>query len=259
MNNVQKQYLLGLITKGQRGDGRDLEDFRKTQIETGILYKAEGSARVRMGKTDVIAGIKMDVGEPFPDTPDDGVMIVNAEFSPAASPIFERGRPGENAIELARVVDRGIRESHAIDTKKLCIKEGEKVWMVFIDIHIMNHDGNLIDASALAAVAALHNTKMPELDKKTGRPVFEKRSKKLPLTCKPITVTIHKTGENLVVDPTYEEESLVETRFTVATKDDGNLCAIQKGGVQSLSQDEVYKAFDLSIKKGKELRKLIKG
>ena len=258
MNNVQKQYLLNSIEKGTR-EGRGNEDFRKTEIETGIIYKAEGSARVKIGNTEIIAGIKMDVGNPFPDTPDDGVMIVNAEFSPMASSEFEPGRPGENSIELSRVVDRGIRESHTIDTKKLCITKGEKVWMVFVDIHIVNHDGNLIDAAALATVAALHDTKMPEYDKKTERPDFSKKTKKLPLACKPITITLHKVGENLIIDPTYEEESIVETRFTVATKDNGNLCAIQKGGMQSLSPDEIYKAFDISIKKGKELRKLIKG
>ena len=259
MNNVQKQYLLNTISAAKRGDGRGLEDFRKMEIETGVIYKAEGSARVRFGKTEVIAGVKMDVGTPFPDTPDDGVMMVNSEFSPMASPKFETGPPREPSIELSRVVDRGIRESKTIDTKKLCIKKGEKVWMVFVDIYIINHDGNLIDAAALATVAALHSAKMPDYDAKTERPNFDKKTKKLPLSCKPITVTVHKIGENFIIDPTLEEESITEARFTVATNDKGNLCAIQKGGVTSLTTDEIYKAFDLSVKKGKDLRKLIKG
>ena len=259
MNNVQKEYLLNLISAGKRADDRVIEDFRKTEIKTGVIYKAEGSARVNMGKTEVLAGVKMDIGTPFPDKPDDGVMMVNAEFSPAASPEFETGPPRENSIELSRVVDRGIRESHAIDTKKLCITKSEKVWMVFIDIHIVNHDGNLIDAAALAAVAALYDAKMPEYDKKTEKPDFSKKTKKLPLACKPVTVTLHKIGENFIIDPTHEEESITEARLTITTKDDGNLCAMQKGGVKSLSLDEIYKAFDISIKKSKELRKLIKG
>jgi exosome complex component RRP42 len=258
MNNVQKQYLLGLISSGKREE-RGLEDFRNIEIETDVIYKAEGSARVRIGKTEVIAGVKMDVGEPFSDKPDEGVMMVNAEFSPMAHSEFETGRPGENSIELARVVDRGIRESHAIDVKKLCIKKSEKVWMVFVDIQIMNHDGNLIDASALATVAALWSAKMPEFDGKTEKPDFSKKGKKLPMAHKPIAITMHKVGDQFILDPTFEEEHMVEARFTVTTKDDGNLCAIQKGGSHSLSLDEIYKAFDISIKKGKELRKLIKG
>jgi exosome complex component RRP42 len=259
MSNIQKQYLQNLVSKGVREDGRGLEDFRKIEVETGIIYKAEGSARVRLGKTEVIAGVKMDVGTPFPDTPDEGVLMVNAEFSPIASPLFETGPPRENSIELARVVDRGIRESHAVDTKKLCIAPGEKVWMIFIDIHIINHDGNLIDAAALASMAALYDAKMPEYDKKTGKADMSKKTKKLPLLAKPITVTLFKAGGSFIVDPTRDEESIVDGRFTVATKDDGNLCALQKGGPESFSLDEIYKAFDISIKKGKELRKLLKG
>jgi exosome complex component RRP42 len=155
-------------------------------------------------------------------------------------------------------VDRGIRESHAVDNKKLCITPGEKVWMVFVDIHIINHDGNLIDAAALASVAALCDAKMPEYDKKTEKADFSKKVKKLPMTCKPVTVTLHKVGENFLVDPTLEEESVAQARFSIASKDDGNLCALQKGGEQSFSLDDVHKAFDISIRKGKELRKLLK-
>jgi exosome complex component RRP42 len=259
MNNVQKQYLMGLINNGKRDSGRGIHDYRKISIETGLIYKAEGSARARIGNTDVIVGVKMDVGSPFSDRPDEGVLMVNAEFSPMASANFEPGRPSEECIELARVVDRGIRESKAVDVKKLCIEKGEKVWMVFVDIQIMNHDGNLIDASGLAAIAALASASIPEYDKKTEKLVMGTKAKKLPLTCKPVPVTLYKVGENLIVDPTVEEESFVETRLTVSTKDNGNLCALQKGGSTSLSLDEIYKAFDISIKKGKELRKLIKG
>jgi exosome complex component RRP42 len=72
--------------------------------------------------------------------------------------------PGFEAIELPRLVDRAIRESGMIDFEKLCIKEGELVWTVIIDVYPINDDGNMIDASNIAAVAALHNTFMPEID-----------------------------------------------------------------------------------------------
>lgn len=44
-----------------------------------------------------------------------------------ASPAFESGRPPESAIELGRIVERGLRESKAIDTEALCIVAGVKV------------------------------------------------------------------------------------------------------------------------------------
>ncbi len=104
---------------GKRIDGRTLTDYREFTIEQGVIEKAEGSARVFLGKTQILVGVKVETGEPFPDTPNEGVMTVNAELVPLASPTYETGPPDETSIELARIVDRGIRESKAIDTEKL--------------------------------------------------------------------------------------------------------------------------------------------
>jgi exosome complex component RRP42 len=252
---LQSQYVLNLASKGLRIDKRKQDEFRKIEVEKNPIDKAEGSARVRMGKTDVLVGVKMGIGEPFPDKPDEGTLIVCAEFSPLASPDFETGPPRENAIELARVVDRGIRESGAIDTKKLCIKKEEKVWMVYVDIQILNHDGNLMDAAALAAITALLGARIPEYDGKTIN--YEKKTKKLPMIFKPVPVTIVKVAGNLFVDPSLDEENVMGARLTVTTKDDGNVCSLQKGGSEPLLTEEIEKAFDLAVEKGKELRKLV--
>ena len=253
---LQDQYLINLASKGQRVDKRKMDEFRKIVIEKNAIEKAEGSARVKIGKTEVIAGVKMSIGTPYPDKPDDGVMIVGAELSPMASPDFETGPPGEDAIELARVVDRGIRESGTIDTKKLCIEKGEKVWMMNVDIHILNHSGNLIDACSLAAITALWNTNYPEL--KGDKINYEKKSsKKLPIKLKPIMITVNRLGESMILDAGLEEEKSRSMRLSISVKDDDNICAIQKGGIGSLTLDETLKAIDLAIKKSKEIRKLV--
>ena len=255
---ILRDHVKNLASKGMRLDGRKMDDYREISVEVNPIYKAEGSARVKFGETDVIAGVKMEVGKPFPDKMDEGVLMVGAEFSPIASPDFETGPPSEEAIELARVVDRGIRESGTLDTKKLCIEAGEKVWMVMVDIHVVNHGGNLIDAAGLAAVVALQNAKMPEYDAESGKVNFEKKVKKLPVKYKPIPVTITKIGDALLVDPTIEEEEVSDTRLTVTIKDDGNITAMQKGGSVALSLEEIDQAFDIATRKSKELRKLIK-
>jgi len=151
ITKVKLKQIEGLLEKGKRLDDRGLLDTREIKIEQGLIERAEGSARCLLGKSEVLAGVKVETGEPFPDTPNEGVMTVNAELVPLASPNFEPGPPDENSIELARVVDRGIRESHAIDTEKLCIEPGKKVFVVFVDVYVLNHDGNLIDCAALAA------------------------------------------------------------------------------------------------------------
>jgi exosome complex component RRP42 len=257
---IQNNYLLRIAAEGKREDGRKMDEFRKIEIIKNPIGKAEGSARVKMGDTDVIVGVKVDIGKPFPDKQEEGVLMVSAELSPMASPDFETGPPREESIELARVVDRGIRESKTIETDKLCIEKGEKVWMVFVDLQIINHGGNLIDACALAASAALQNAKMPDFDGE--KVIYEKKSKKLPVKHKPVSVTLYKfknpdKNPGFLIDPTRSEEEFIETRITITTKDDGNVCAIQKGGIDPLTPEEIEKALELSQKRGSEIRKLI--
>ena len=250
------KYFIGLAEKGTRDDGRKLDEFRKVEIQTGVVEKAEGSALVKLGSTQILAGIKMDVKAPFADTPDEGVLMAGAEFSPIASPLFESGPPSIQAIELARVVDRGIRESHAIDLEKLCITKGEKVWIVNVDIHVLNNGGNMIDAAGLAAIAALLDTKMPKYE--NDKVISTEKKGKLPVTCKPVAVTHIKIGNNLFVDPLVEEDSVSDSKLTVTTKDDGNISSLQKSGSKGLTLKEIEEMFDRSIKNGKELRKLLK-
>ena len=145
---IVEDHVKKLLMTEKRFGGRKLDEFRKIEVEYGVSAKsAEGSARVKIGDTEVIAGIKMEVGVPYPDQPEKGTLMAGVELLPLSSPEFESGPPSIKSIELARVVvDRGIRESDALDLKKLCIKKGEKMWMVIIDNYSINDDGNLADA-----------------------------------------------------------------------------------------------------------------
>ena len=255
ITKVRLKQIEALLEKSKRLDDRSLTDYREIQIEQGVIEKAEGSARVLLGKTQVLVGVKVETGEPFPDTPNDGVMTVNAELVPLASPHFEPGPPDENSIELARVVDRGIRESHAIDTEKLCIEPGKKVFVVFVDVYVLNHDGNLIDAAAIAAVAALMNTKMPNYEIKDGELKIKQGYTQLPMKAHPVTVTLGKIANKLLVDPWIEEESVMDSRITFASNSDGNICAIQKGGSGYFTPQQILDASKIALEKAAELRK----
>jgi exosome complex component RRP42 len=244
-----------VIEKGKRLDERGLGDYREIKIEQGLIERAEGSARVLLGKTEVLVGTKVETGEPFPDTPNEGVQTVNAELVPLASPNFEPGPPDENSIELARIVDRGIRESKAIDTSKLCIEPGKKVFVVFIDVYVLNHDGNLIDAAAIGAMAALLNTKMPNYEVEDGEVKIKTGYTPLPLKSHPITVTIGKISNTLIVDPALEEEQVMDSRISMAINDEGNICAIQKGGSGYFTPQQIVEASKLAQEKAAELRK----
>lgn len=245
-----KQYL----AEGKRFDGRKLDEFRNLSIETGISKNAEGSAKVKLGNTEVIVGVKMDVATPYPDSPDKGNLMVTAELLPLSSPRFELGPPKFPAIELGRVIDRGIRESKFIEFDKLCIKEGEKVWTVFVDIYSLNDDGNLLDAAGIGALAALKNAKIPKYDEKEEKVLYgESSGKAIPLAKKmPVAITAHKIGDNLIIDPTREEEDISETRVTIGSSE-GVISSMQKGNEECLDIEEFNNAVDLIEKVWKEV------
>lgn len=258
ITRVKLKQIAEQIEKAKRLDGRGLTDYREIKIEQGVIEKAEGSARVLLGKTEVLVGVKVETGTPFPDTPNNGVMTVNAELVPLASPDFEPGPPDEKSIELARIVDRGIRESHAIDTEKLCIKPGKKVFVVFVDVYVLNYDGNLIDAAALAAVSALMNTKMSNYEVKDDEVIIKQGYTPLPMNSHPITVTLGKINDKLIVDPSREEEQVINARLTMAFNDEGKICATQKGRAGYFTQQQILEGMKLAKEKAAELRKQLK-
>ncbi len=253
-----RKHILTTLGLNMRYDGRKLDEYRQVSVETGVVRNAEGSARVKIGGTTVIAGVKMSLEKPFPDTPDAGMLMVGAELLPLSNPDFELGPPGIQAIELARVVDRGIRESKAVDMKKLVIEPGEKVWGINVDIVTMNDEGNLFDASALAVISALRATRLPTIEE--GKVDYKHiTDKKLPVAKTPISVTVSKIGDKIFVDPTTEEEALIDSRLTVASMESGEICALQKGGIYPLTSEEVNAMVDLALNKSKELRKFVQG
>jgi exosome complex component RRP42 len=251
---IDKRKIIDTMTKGARLDGRKLDEFRKLKIEYGVVKTAEGSARVTLGDTVVLAGVKMEVSKPYPDTPDQGGLMVGAELLPLSSPDFESGPPSDWAIEVARVVDRGIRESHAIDVHELVIKKGESAWTVIADICIINDAGNILDASSIAVLAAMKDAKLPKLD---GEVVDYKTltKEKLPMKGLPIAVTVYKIGKELFVDPSDEEERQVDARLTITTIEGDTICSLQKGGEATFTIAEIEKMIDIATKHAKVLRK----
>ncbi len=258
-SEIDREFIRNLLDKGERMDGRALDEYRPTEVELNVVpAKAEGSALVRMGNTSVIAGVKVLVGTPYPDNPDSGVMMVTAELPPLASPLFELGPPKEPAIELARIVDRGVRESETIDTKALCIEPGKAVYTIFADVYPIEYDGNLIDCSSLAVNAALLTTKFPEKKVEDGKIVATGNIIKPPLNNMAIECTISKIGSHLIADPTLKEEMVQEARLTIAIDKDQKLTAMQKGGGHGpMSLDQIDRAMGIALDRTQDMRKLI--
>lgn len=254
LDQLKRDTIQNLVSAGKRADERDNFSYRNFSIKKDVLEYSEGSAIVRLGKSQVLCSIKIGTGEPFSDRKDEGILTTSAELMPLASYLFDPGPPSDEAIELARVIDRGVRAAEMINMKNLYISDN-KVFVVYIDLYVMDHDGNLIDASGLATMAALQCTKLPKLE--NGEIVKGEYDGRLELE-KDITIhTFAKIGDTLLVDPCLDEEKGMDARITLEITDGEKICAIQKWGAGSFSQEEFFQAIDIAFKKRKDLKKVL--
>jgi exosome complex component RRP42 len=247
-------HILDLAAHGKRLDGRGADEYRKITVEPGFVTTADGSALVRIGDTTVLSGIKLEPGKPFPDTPNAGVLTTNAELIPLSSPVFEPGPPQPGAIEVSRVVDRAIRAAETIDLTRLCVTPGEKTWVCYVDIHVLDHGGNLIDAALLAALGALTHATVPA--KRFG---IAEADYPLEVLHQPVECTFVRLGETIMVDPTFDEERAAQGRLTVATDETGRIVAMQKGLVGAFSPDDVKAMVERAFHHGDRMRVLASG
>ncbi|MHA1519703.1 MAG: exosome complex protein Rrp42 [Promethearchaeota archaeon] len=256
VSSLEKDYIRKLLKQGKRIDGRGMFEFREVKVNAGFLPKAEGSADVHIGDSRVMCGIKYDVGRPYSDNPDKGVCTVMSEFIPIASPMFEPGRPDEVAIQLARVVDRGIRHTNCLDYKELCIKVGEFVYIIFVDIYMMDHFGNLTDTSAIAAIAALLNVNLPRAKiNADGQPEWDGTYKPLSIAEVPLSISFGKIDDVIFVDPILPEEMVLDGSIAFAVDEKKQVTSIQKYGSCTWSIEEIMETSAKAVEIADELRK----
>ena len=258
VENLRKKQMMESISTGKRLDERSLDETRPIEIELDVIKKASGSAWVKLGKTEVVAGVKVETGEPFEGLENSGALIITAEVLPIASPHIEPGPPDEETIELARVVDRGVRQSEMLELSKLVLVPGKIVYTIFVDCSIINVDGNLLDATSYAVVAALASCKLPVFEIKDDKVVDTGRTQEPPITTIPVSVTTVKIGDYLLLDPNIEEEACMDARLTITTNSKGSIVAMQKGLKGYFTVDEVKSIAVKAISKGEEIRAKLK-
>lgn len=258
VEHLRKQQMWDAISKGKRLDGRNLDEMRPIEIELDIIKKANGSAKVKIGNSEVVAGVKVETGEPFEGLENKGALIVSAEVLPTASPYIEPGPPDEETVELARVVDRGIRESEMIDLDKLVLIPGKVVYTIFVDCSIINADGNLFDTTSYAVVLALISSSIPVFEMQDGKALDTGNKQDPPIKTIPVSITAVRIGDAVILDPTAEEEACMDARITITTTSNNEYAAIQKGFTGAFTVEQVKKAAATARIKGEEVRTKLK-
>ncbi|MDO5850865.1 MAG: exosome complex protein Rrp42 [Methanobacteriaceae archaeon] len=258
VSEITRNKIYDIIKENKRIDNRKFTEFRDVTIKTNYLGKTNGSSIVTIGNTKVIAGIKLQIASPFSNSPDEGILITNTELRPSTD-IFGHGSQNKFAIEISRVIDRTIREAPLIDLNKLCVIENEKVWKINIDLHILNQDGNLIDAACLAAVTALVTSKMPSITVINNEIIMDNDNLiNLPIDSLCLSCTVAKINGSLILDPISDEEKIMDTCLSVSLRPDGSLCSLQKSGNHAFKFEEIVMAISMAYEKSKEIFPIIR-
>lgn len=201
---------------------------------------------MHIGATKVLAHATCEVATPFPDRPTEGMVRYNVELSPMASPAFEPGRPSEYGVLLTRMLERTLKEARALDLESLCIVAEEKVWSVRVNVHVLDHCGNLTDTVALAALGALLHVRRPFVSVSGQETVIHSLEEREPVPLaihhRPVCVTMALVGDSgdlYVVDPTRKEEMVSNGSLTVAINSHREICGIQKLGGAPLTVEQI--------------------
>ncbi|GAV86756.1 RNase_PH domain-containing protein/RNase_PH_C domain-containing protein [Cephalotus follicularis] len=239
----EKHFIQGGIAQDLRTDGRKRLTYRPIYVETGVIPQANGSARVKLGTTDVIASVKAEIGKPSPLQPDKGKVSIYVDCSPTAAPIFE-GRGGEElsaelSVALQICLLGGKSGAGAgINLSSLVVAEGKVCWDLYIDCLVISSDGNLLDALGAAIKAALSNTGIPRVhvaasasgDEQPEVDISDEEYLQFDTSDVPVIVTLTKVGRHSIVDATSEEESQMRSAVSVSVNKRGHICGLSKRG-----------------------------
>lgn len=213
--------------------------------------------------TRILAKVSAEVTTPYTDRPFDGIFTITTELSPMASPAFEVNRPTETEVLLSRLLEKTVRRSNALDTESLCLVAGQKCWSIRVDLHVLSHDGNLIDGACFAVVAALRHFRKPDTSIEgevlTVYTPAEREPVPLSWLHSPFCVTFSFYGEGDIVllDATLLEEQLSVSSCTISLNKHGEICQIAKLGGTPVEGATLLQCANAALHKAKEFSTLL--
>mmetsp|Transcript_60490 Transcript_60490/g.82994 ORF Transcript_60490/g.82994 Transcript_60490/m.82994 type:complete len:306 (-) Transcript_60490:304-1221(-) len=246
LSDAEKKYLTIGIGQQIRNDGRGLSDYRSVSIDSGVIPRSFGSARVTIGRdpcgtsgTDVLAAVKAEVMVPTFEKPGEGEIVVSVDcLPPLFAGVLNRREAREDVnAELSAALRRLVTASFPLES--LCVMKGRFAWRIFIDVIVFQNDGNLSDACSMAAWVSLRTTRLPKLTPIEAEACFEDEfdldsnaEHAVPLMTSSLAVgiTLCLIGDHLVVDPSPSEEACCTARMIVAVNERGQFCGMHKAG-----------------------------
>lgn len=180
-----------------------------------------------------------------------------------AAPSFEIGRPTDAEVILSRILEKAIRRSNALDTESLCIIAGQKCFALRADVHIIDHDGGLIDASCIAVMAALQHFRRPDVQVEGEKAIIlsvrEREPIPLSILHQPLCVTFSyfEDDEVYLVDADAAEEQVRQGQVIITMNKHGEVCQIAKYGGATINPLALLQCTNIALDKVKQIGKFI--
>ena len=166
--NINKTFLDELFSiKNEelikRLDNRSIKEYRQISINN-ITSSLNSPIKVCLGNTQIISQINSKMVQPKQNYPNEGIISFQVDthhLKPSSDYNSSNEALNEFRISINTILEKCLKESHALDTNILCVIPGKIVWKIIVDICIIRNDGNAFDAVVIAALASWLSYRIP--------------------------------------------------------------------------------------------------
>lgn len=243
----ERDFILKLLHQDKtRLDSRQFDEFRKVELTFG---ESLGHVQVSLGKTKLVVRISAEVVKPYEDRPFEGIFLITTDISSMASPLFENNRQSDDEMLVSRLIEKAIRRSNSLDLESLCIIAGKSCWMIRADVHYLDYDGGLVDATSIGVITALLHFKRPDTSIDGDKTIIYSMDERTPVPLSilhvPICITfsfirfissdqlpvLETSDQNVcLIDATAAEEMLSHSEMIITINKNRDVCQISKPG-----------------------------
>ena len=225
--NINKTFIQELFSGDNkniiRSDNRAINEYRQLSIKH-LTSSYNSPIEVRLGNTQIFSQINAKLVQPRTERPSEGIISFQVDthhLKPNADFTSTNEALNEFRISISNILEKCLKESHALDTNILCVIPGKLVWKVILDISVIKHDGNIFDSAIIAALSSWLTYKIPFFRIKEGELYYDSFIN-LTTIHMPVCVTngiFLKKNKNeeimFVLDPTFEEESVMSGSVSI--------------------------------------------
>jgi len=257
LSTNERDFIFAAARDGVRIDGRGL--LVEREVEISVVPGSNGTVEVCIGETRCIAATHAEVVAPLPERPSEGFFSFLVDFSPMASPSYElQSSVQKRQADVARVVERAVRQGRALDVEGLCILAGRKVWSVRVDVRVLDDAGNACDCASIATLASLlcfrRNDVTVTGDDVIVHSIEEREPVPLIIHHVPLSTSFALLNSTVcVLDPLLAEEQVALGTLTITANKFGEICGVHKAGGVPIDQRLLLHCTEIALERARRL------